>query len=618
MQHDPLATELLGIAGATLFAQLRDAVLLVDLQWRLVTFSPGASLVLAQDLSAQLGQNVQTFLGSAAVTAGASGEPAPITLTHTTTAVQITRTDLSDAAGTLRGALLILQPLHAPDDTLVAALLRREERLAATTATIGAALDMHEVLARVVQGAIELTEASAGAFPLFDRDRELILPGYMINLDDPVRLNPHSRGTGLIWGVIDSGATQIFNAYPSEPGALGELIAQGVQAVMAVPVYAGAQIVGVLTLYHCRADRIFTRQDAELVEILARQAGSAIQNARLYQAALAESERRHTLYQASIAIGAALDFEEIYVAVHRAAERLMVCEMVLIGLTDEDMTTISYVYRHDGIRRWVGGHEPLERGFLGYVARHDISLRIADDTDARLMFGDRFIAEPGEPCGSLVTTALRAGDRIVGAIAVHARAWGVYGSADLSALEMLATTAAIAIRNAQLFAQVQRLATTDPLTGVANRRHFYDLVQREIERAARYDKPISIVLFDVDHFKRINDTHGHLIGDQVLRTIALRCSDDLREIDTLARFGGEEFIALLPETGYAQARQVAERLRLRITQQPIETDAGPIPTTISAGVASSEGLPEPDFDALFTHADKALYTAKNAGRNQVR
>jgi diguanylate cyclase (GGDEF)-like protein len=618
MSYASPAEELLRIAGAALFHQTSEAVLLFDQRWRLVSGSPGAAHLFDDDLAAREGQSIHDLLGLNPQIAPAQLETVHLTLGGVVTPLHFRQTSLTGSEDGVIGALVVLTPATAPHAALVAALLRREERLHATTALIGAALDLHDVLARVVQGAIELTEAAAGALPLFDRERDLFLPGYIENLIEPVHFGPHVRGAGLIWKIIDSGTTQLFNRYAQEAGALPELIAQGVQAAMAVPIYAGAQIIGVLTLYHCVPGRTFSRQDAELVEIIARQAGAAIQNARLYQAALAESERRHTLYQASIAIGAALDLEELYATVHRAAERLMPCDMCLIGLTDDELTTISYAYRHDGKRRWVGGHEPIERGLLGYVARHELSLRIADDGDARMIFGDRLIANPGEPCGSIVTTMMRAGDRIVGTIAIHARIWGAYSSSDLSALEMLAATAAIAIRNAQLFAQVQLLATTDPLTGVANRRHFYNLVQREIERSVRYTKPMSIVLFDVDHFKRVNDTHGHFVGDQVLRTIALRCNDDLRELDTLARFGGEEFIALLPETGYTQALQVAERLRLRIAQHPIETDVGPIPTTISAGVASNEGLAHVAFDAIFSRADQALYTAKNSGRNQVR
>jgi diguanylate cyclase (GGDEF)-like protein len=617
-QHEPPTQDLLSIAGAALFTQTHEAILVFDVQWRLVAGSPGAAQLLEQALIDHIGRDAHTLLHLDPHTDLSRLEAVNLPIGGAPHSLRLHQIRLHGSTGAFAGTLVLLSPATTPDTALVATLLRREERLHATTATIGAALDLREVLSRVVQGAIEITEASAGALPLFDRERELVLPGYIVNLLDPVRFGPHTRGSGLIWQVIDTGTTQIYNTYAEEPGALAELINQGVQAALAVPVYAGSHIIGVLTLYHCVPDRIFSRQDAESVEILARQAGTAIQNARLYQAALAESERRHTLYQASVAIGAALDLEELYSTVHRAAERLMPCEMCLIGLTDEDVTALTYVYRHDGKRRWVGGHEPIGRGFLGYVARHELSLRIADDADARMIFGDRLMPDPGEPCGSIVTTVMRAGERIVGAIAVHAKRWGAYSSTDLSALEMLAATAAIAIRNAQLFAQVQRLATTDPLTGVANRRHFYDLAHREIERAVRYAKPISIILFDVDHFKRINDTHGHFIGDQVLRTIALRCNDDLREIDTLARFGGEEFIALLPETSYQQARHVAERLRIRISQHPIETDSGPVPTTISAGVASSEGMEQAEFDALFSKADQALYIAKNAGRNQVR
>jgi diguanylate cyclase (GGDEF)-like protein len=617
MHHERLLQELLGRAGQALLAQTSDAVLILDPQGVILGGSSACSTLLAQPLAALTGQVCFSLLQIDPVAHSAISEHV-CHVGQPPQAVVVHFTPLTDAEGRCVGMVALFTSAPTVHQDLVAQLQRREERLYANTTRIGEALDLREVLAHVVQGAIELTDAAAGAFPLFDREHELIVPGYMINLNDPLRFAPHTRGTGTIWQIIDSGTTKIFNQYPQEPAALKELIEQGVMATMGVPVYAGNHIIGVIVLYHCTPQRFFSRQDAEIVEILARQTGAAIQNARLYQAAISESDRRHTLYQASVALGAALDLEELYMAVHQSVQSLMRCDTCIIGLADEGLTSISQAYRHDGKRRWVGTTMPIQQSLLGYVARYELSLRISDDTDARTVLGERFAPEPGEPHQALVATAMRVGEQIIGAIVIQAREPYAYSSADLSTLEMLTATAAIAIRNAQLFAQVQRLATTDPLTGIANRRHFYDLAHRELERSERYGMPIGVVLFDVDHFKRINDTHGHFIGDQVLRAIALRCSDDLREIDTLARFGGEEFIVLLPETGYMQARYVAERLRQRIAQSPIETDAGPIPVTISAGVASSESFANLTFDVLFSHADTMLYTAKHAGRNQVR
>ncbi len=163
--------------------------------------------------------------------------------------------------------------------------------------------------------------------------------------------------------------------------------------------------------------------------------------------------------------------------------------------------------------------------------------------------------------------------------------------------------------------ELTRLARTDSLTGTANRRHFLDLAEREMERSDRYGRPLAVVMLDVDHFKQINDCHGHAFGDMVLQGVAAACRAVLRDVDCLGRLGGEEFAVLLPETALAGALDVAERLRLAIAQLPMP-DTGKPAITASLGVAErlrGEGV----FDHLLGRADAALYHAKTEGRNRV-
>ncbi len=166
-------------------------------------------------------------------------------------------------------------------------------------------------------------------------------------------------------------------------------------------------------------------------------------------------------------------------------------------------------------------------------------------------------------------------------------------------------------------AQLNYYATIDPLTNTFNRRHFLELSERKIKRTLTSHGHASFLLFDLDHFKKINDEHGHIIGDQVLQGIAQICTQHLRPDDVLGRFGGEEFVILLPETKLEDARNIAERLRLLIAETPIETEAGSINTTISIGVAIKEKTTTMSIDQLLSRADRAMYQAKQAGRNRV-
>ena len=171
-----------------------------------------------------------------------------------------------------------------------------------------------------------------------------------------------------------------------------------------------------------------------------------------------------------------------------------------------------------------------------------------------------------------------------------------------------------ALRNA--LEEVERLAITDSLTGLYNHRHLFELADREFQRARRYRLPLSVMMLDIDEFKRVNDTYGHAIGDQVLQGVAECCRKELRGVDVIGRYGGDEFVTMLPETGLPAACQVAERLRKRIAERVLDTRAGRVTVTVSLGVAILDDkhlTPE----TLFDGADQALYVAKKNGRNQA-
>ena len=173
------------------------------------------------------------------------------------------------------------------------------------------------------------------------------------------------------------------------------------------------------------------------------------------------------------------------------------------------------------------------------------------------------------------------------------------------------------IAQENLLAEVQTMATIDWLTNLYNRRHFFRLGEEEIARARRYRHEISVIMIDIDHFKLVNDTHGHSVGDEVLCAIAKRILAGLRQSDIAGRYGGEEFALVLPETDPASAAEiVAERLRDTIASKPIDTAEGPLHVTISVGVAGVDVAHENLLDAL-TRADSGLYAAKHAGRNRV-
>ncbi|WP_426125922.1 diguanylate cyclase [Pararhizobium sp. PWRC1-1] len=165
--------------------------------------------------------------------------------------------------------------------------------------------------------------------------------------------------------------------------------------------------------------------------------------------------------------------------------------------------------------------------------------------------------------------------------------------------------------------ELEKLAATDALTGLPNRRYFLDRANIEFEKVRRFHAKVSLVMIDVDNFKAVNDTHGHAAGDEVLKSISRGCRDRLRQSDVLARFGGEEFVILLCDTNAVDAVFLAEILRKSVEEGPVKIDDGIIFVTASFGITqiSSE---DATIDTALARADKALYMAKRAGRNRVR
>lgn len=229
---------------------------------------------------------------------------------------------------------------------------------------------------------------------------------------------------------------------------------------------------------------------------------------------------------------------------------------------------------------------------------------------------ERWIAEPAS---LLVVPLQEPGQPVVGVLAVWSTRSSAFDREIIDILEAIAPFAAQQLEYALRVGSLREdadLATRDPLTGLLNRRAFDSALDTAASHFIRYRRPLALVMLDVDHFKRINDTYGHEAGDAVLRAVAARVAGSVRDVDFAARYGGEEFAVLLPETGLAGAVETADRLRRSVAEFPVEWRGIEIPVTISLGVAA---VPECVANArdVLGAADQALYASKKAGRNRV-
>lgn len=224
--------------------------------------------------------------------------------------------------------------------------------------------------------------------------------------------------------------------------------------------------------------------------------------------------------------------------------------------------------------------------------------------------------EPSRKVSSVAVVPLVRDGRSLGAIAVEGDEESQLTSVEGSLLLLLASVASVGVESVRQLEEVTARAATDELTGLPNRRLFDERLKQHLAECDRFDQVLSLILCDVDHFKRVNDEHGHRAGDLVLAAIARALANAIRNIDICARYGGEELAILLPQTPLERARDVAERLRKTVEGLRVPVDGGTISVTASFGVAcypTSGGGRE----SLFQNADRALYAAKNEGRNRV-
>jgi diguanylate cyclase (GGDEF)-like protein/PAS domain S-box-containing protein len=345
------------------------------------------------------------------------------------------------------------------------------------------------------------------------------------------------------------------------------------------------------------------------------------ENQRLFAAAQRRAMEAQTLREAAAAVTATLDPEEIIPRILEQLRRVVPYDSATVQLQrDANMVVVGGAGFPD-LDQVLGAALPLDGSTpnsIVAVERRTVVLRDAPE------HYPSFRQPPHDHIHGWLGVPLMAQDRLIGMLALDSAQPGAFDDDHARLAGAFADQVAIALEQARLFQDVQRLAVTDSLTGVHNRRHFFELAAFEYQLACRYQRPLSAILFDLDHFKAVNDAHGHLAGDRVLRAVAQQCRGLLRKSDLVGRYGGEEFVCLLPETTLAGAAQVAERFRTLVAQSDLGLEAAaPLHVTVSLGVAALHpdecGAPEPQpaLERLIERADQALYAAKRAGRNCV-
>ncbi len=315
------------------------------------------------------------------------------------------------------------------------------------------------------------------------------------------------------------------------------------------------------------------------------------------------------LHQIAQRISSQIDLGQTMVLIGSEIRQVVTCDDCLIFLKDDStqMLQAQPLSAEPSSKRIPP--IPLGEGPLGRVAESNAPLHVESlDPEAHpALLGQR----------ALLAIPIASEGDTLGVIAIAKHAPGPFPAESERMLTVIASHAAVAIRNAQLYQASQQLAITDGLTGVYNRRYFQRQLESEFRRAPRFGYSVALMLLDIDHFKRFNDTHGHLLGDQVLRSVGQILRDSTRETDVVARYGGEEFAVILPETTTEQALEVAKRIRKNLARHPFwGRGQTPVQVTASIGIAASLAS-EIKPEELIDLSDAALYEAKHGGRDRV-
>ena len=393
---------------------------------------------------------------------------------------------------------------------------------------------------------------------------------------------------------------------------------------ISLPLHTAGRVIGMLNLV-TPPKHTFTNEESCLLQTIGDQLAVAIERARLLDETQEAFLREQRLTEVTRTISSALDLGVILRNIVNLSVELVGADTGGLGLLipDSDKIVSPYYLFNDSkkikaLRSLPLGEElarqMIETGKPVFLAAYHTPSDTAQPIVAQELIAARVHGVIGAP--------IVAGETRLGALVLYSLSSARrFSERYLSLVDAVGRQAGVAIQNSRLYEEIQQLAATDPLTGLYNRRHFYTLASHEFNMARRFNQSITAIMVDIDHFKRVNDTYGHLVGDIVLQNVANRCNESLRQSDILCRYGGEEFVILMIGTSLESALQIAERLRKRIADTPIETEGKSISITVSLGVAALGPYMHPvsltGLDILINRADQALFTSKQNGRNRV-
>lgn len=466
-------------------------------------------------------------------------------------------------------------------------------------------VDLDEVLTQILTIVRDHFQAHNGAVLLLDKEQQelyvrahlgksAVHVGYRVAIDE-----------GLTGAAARLKRPVYAPDVSKDPRYLAKVLET--KSEIAVPLMVRDDLVGVLDLQSDQPDH-FSGEMIDLLTLFSTQASMALENARLHSLERRRAEQLEAINAVARQTTAVVDLDELLTIVcHVLLEWFRVDHVAVLMVEGETLRLRA----HEGhlTPSFTMGAK-LSPG-AGLAARALTTGRSVIENEVAGVEG--YVAGFAETQSEICVPLIFFGEKL-GVLALDSARKHAFDAEDKQPLESVADICAAAIQNASNFDRMKQLAYVDGLTGIHNRRFFEMRIVEELERAGRFQGRMSVIMVDIDNFKKLNDEFGHLLGDEILRSVSSILKQQLRKMDMVCRYGGDEFAVLIPETTGEGALRVAEKLRRQIETH--DFPGVPRPVTISCGVADypTHGVTR---DEVVAAADTALYTAKQAGRNRV-
>jgi diguanylate cyclase (GGDEF)-like protein len=487
--------------------------------------------------------------------------------------------------------------------------LKEKSALEKIGLTLTSSLKLSDVLRTFLSTAVYLTNTEMGSIILVDYKEKKIQRSFNYYKKGK-RLESYRSSARLGEGVSGKilstkkpvaikDITKLSNVNPVA-------IKKGRRSVLGVPVMMKKKIIAILYVNSSKI-REYTNSEISQITILASQAAVAIENARLYSQIEQKIRDLSISYNISQTLISTIDLEALLSKILEDLKNTFGYLNAAIMLVDKETNRLvfkaskGYPSKIKKMKLRIG-----KDGITGHVAATGKTYYAPDVTKEK-----RYIMGISTSHSELAIP-LKIGVKVIGVLDVESTEYDAFDEWEIKLLTSVAAQIANAIEKSRLYEETKMLSLTDPLTELPNRRHFDVIIESELRRSERYNRPLGVLLIDLDNFKRYNDEKGHLEGDKVLIEYAKMMRSSVRDVDLICRYGGDEFIVVLPETDKSFARAVAERIRKKIVKVGHKSKI-----TLSIGV-SAYPLDGEDKNSLVMSADKACYSAKKGGGNCVK